>query len=51
MPRPPASLDKQTLSQEAHAIFLPSDPHPYKKFLYRLTNFFSIVDGNLNKER
>ena len=51
IPSPPASLDLQTLSQATHAIFLPSDLQPHKKFLYRHTIFFNTVDGNLNKER
>jgi len=51
MPKSPASLDKQTLPQAAHAIFLPSDPYPHKKILCRLNIFFNTIDGNLKKER
>jgi len=50
-PRPPASRDSHTFSQEAHASFLPSDPQPHRKSLCNFTIFFTTTEGILNKER
>ena len=41
---PPTFLELQTLSQATHAIFLPYDLQPNKKFLCKLTIFFNTLD-------
>jgi len=50
VPRPPTSRGSHTLSQEAQAIFLPSEPHPQRKFLYIQTNLSATTEGILNND-
>ena len=52
MPRPPTSSGSRTLSQATHAIFLSSNSQQlHKKFLCRVTIFFTTVEGILNKDK
>ena len=48
---PPSSFSLQTSFHNAHVIFLPSEPQPYKKFLCNFTISFATVTDILNKDK
>ena len=50
IPSPRNSRGLQTKLQGAQAIFLPSAPHPQRKFLCILTSFPATPEGNLNND-
>ena len=50
-PSPQSSFDSQTFFHETQAIFLPSEPHPHKKFLCSLSISFITIASMLKRDK